>query len=294
MEVNSSNLSFQINSSANSASAGEFKSVEIIASTQNQQTALVPSSSSVVAQLASGPSASVAVYSDLVNSSAALGVVEDSVNSDVDYIQAEMKAIEQLAAVDREVRESEQAPTVISDSQNVSSIFDSYNASDRLFYASVAAGKASIDTSAVENDPRATLEKAQVIMRAALSVDAPSIEDMQIASEAKALALQAISELADASVSDESIVESAQVEEAALKLEEFHAKEELRQAKQEKDQALVDSRKENLQDSLEVLKEFNAEIYEIQETLRRLNVQLVDTGAFTKTFPQGSLFDQNV
>jgi len=310
MELHHSNLN--INSTVSLSNTNELKPADLNSLTQSAHSASAKSasthhssssSSSVVTQLVTGPTASVAAYSDFVKLSTAVDslapaqnsiqdVSENAISSEADFVQTQLKVVQQLAAVDREAKAYEQADAAIASSDTTNRAFEYESSLDRPIYS--VSGQASIDTSAVENDPRATLEKAQVIIRAALSAAEPSAADRQVVSQAKALALQAMSELGETKINDESLAASDQVEQKKLELEEFHAKEELRQAKQEKDQALVESRKENLQDSLEVLKEFNAEIHEIQETLRRLNTQLVGTGAFAKAFPQGSLFDQNV
>jgi len=308
MELHHSNLN--INSTVSLSNTNELKPADLNSLTQSAHAASAKSasthhssSSSVVTQLVTGPTASVAAYSDFVKLSTAVDslapaqnsiqdVSENAISSEADFVQTQLKVVQQLAAVDREAKAYEQTDAAIASSDTTNPGFDYESSLDRPIYS--VSGQASIDTSAVENDPRATLEKAQVIIRAALSAAEPSAADRQVVSQAKALALQAMSELGETKINDESLAASDQVEQKKLELEEFHAKEELRQAKQEKDQALVESRKENLQDSLEVLKEFNAEIHEIQETLRRLNTQLVGTGAFAKAFPQGSLFDQNV
>ncbi|MEM5530004.1 putative metalloprotease CJM1_0395 family protein [Gammaproteobacteria bacterium AS21] len=307
MELNNSNLNLQINSPVSSSNASELKRAVISSSALSDSSianALVPkTSSSVLTQLVTGPVASAALYNDFVKLSpadnsvpaqntVASKVSQNSESSDAELVLAQSKIVQRLAAVDREVKAHEQAHAAIGGVHAGSPTFDYESGPDGQMYA--VSGHVSIDTSAVENDPRATLEKAQVIIRAALSVADPSAADRQVASQAKAMALQAMSELGETKVDDESLIAVDQVEKKQLELEEFHAKEELRQARQEKDQALTENRKQTSQASLEVLKEFNAQIHEIQETLRRLNVQLVDTGAFAKAFPQGSLFDQNV
>lgn len=66
--------------------------------------------------------------------------------------------------------------------------------SDGVNYA--VAGEVSVDTSAVPNDPQATLEKAEVIRRAALAPAEPSAQDQRIAAEAASMAAEARTELA--------------------------------------------------------------------------------------------------
>jgi hypothetical protein len=57
-------------------------------------------------------------------------------------------------------------------------------------------GEVSIDTSAVDGDPRATIRKAQQIQKAALAPASPSGQDRAVAAEAAAMALMAQRELA--------------------------------------------------------------------------------------------------
>jgi hypothetical protein len=56
-------------------------------------------------------------------------------------------------------------------------------------------GEVSIDTSAIPGDPRATLLKAQVVIRAALAPASPSSQDRRVAAEATQMAQQARLEL---------------------------------------------------------------------------------------------------
>lgn len=57
-------------------------------------------------------------------------------------------------------------------------------------------GEVSIDTSPVNGDPAATLEKARQIQRAALAPAEPSAQDRRIAAQAAAMAAKASAELA--------------------------------------------------------------------------------------------------
>ena len=270
------------------------------------------SSTAVVAQLVAGAEASAAEYSRVINGGSNIiqaplvnansdvsnpkGVTPIE-NKDQELAQAELKVVQQLASRDREVKAHEQTHAAIGGVHAGNPTFEYKDGPDGRLYAT--SGQVAIDTSAVDNDPRATLEKAQVIIRAALSVADPSPADRQVASEAKSMALQAISDLASEQLAGDNQNVSAQdetvrVEQEQLKREEFRAEEELKQAQLEKEKALRASRQQSNEASVEVLKEFNAEINEIQETLRRLNTQLVETGAFSKVFPQGALIDQSV
>ncbi len=321
MELHSSNLNIQNTPSsfAASESSRELRSVANLTAQQFAsealQTNITPSklstveSTAVVSQIAAGPEAAVAVYGKVKADSTPLSVVNDSgqksadvevrsskLSADIELEQAELKVVQQLATRDREVKAHEQTHAAIGGKYAGAPSFDFTSGPDGRLYAT--SGKVSIDTSAVENDPRATLEKAQVIIRAALSVSDPSPADRQIAAEAKSLALQALSELREgdgAEAGDIAIRENGiKIEQQQLERQEYLAEQELKQAKQERNQALAESRKQSNDNSVEVLKEYNTQINEIQETLRRLNSQLVDSGAFGKVFPEGFMIDQNV
>lgn len=268
-------------------------------------------SSSVVTKLVSGPADAAALYGELVSSTggpnrdvdaanAQASQSSDKLTAKLELEQAELAVIKDLAARDREVRAHEQTHAAIGGSYASAPTFDYTSGPDGRLYAT--SGEVSIDTSAVANDPQATIEKAQVIIRAALSVSEPSSADRQVAAEAKSLALKAMNELREsngennpASFEDDpksSSIDS--VEQQKLEREEYLAEEELKQAKQERNEALAESRRQSTEASLEVLKEYNNQIHEIQEKLRQLNVQLVDSGAFSKLFPEGALIDQTV
>ncbi|MCJ8339265.1 MAG: hypothetical protein MJK10_12415 [Pseudomonadales bacterium] len=330
MELQSSTLSFPANrslsisedtqqlSSAKNSSSQLLKSEQRSLEQSDHQSQTSGESSSVVSKLVAGVGDAVAVYGQLVAGAAVdvarkpandsvkevavvraeqVSKTSDKLAAEIDFERAELKVIQQLAARDRDVRAHEQAHASIGGPHAGSPSYSYTNGPDGRLYAT--AGQVSIDTSPVENDPRATLEKAQVIIRAALSVSDPSPADRQVAAEAKNIALKALSELRDDTVQEDDVGDvvrdsQIQAEQQKLQREEFLAEEELKQAKQERNEALANSRRQSMDASMDVLKEYNAQIHEIQETLRRLNVQLVDSGAFVKSFPEGSVIDQNV
>jgi len=305
--------------SANAAAVQQLHSKEQTLEQSANRKPLTVESTSVVTQLVAGGEAAVAVYGQVVSDSvsesknhkldlqvrpeiskalADLSIASSAErNADLEIEQAELKVSQQLASRDREVRAHEQTHAAIGGPHAGAPQFEFTSGPDGRMYAT--SGEVSIDTSAVENDPQATLEKAQVIIRAALSVTDPSTADRQIAAEAKSLALRALSELRESggdSAAQSSAVHNDQVriEQESLEREEFRAEVELKEAKQERNAALTQARKDSSEESLEVLKEYNVQIHEIQETLRKLNTQLVDSGAFSKVFPEGRFVDQSV
>ena len=281
-----------------------------------ERTATSVQTSSVVTQLVAGADAAVAVYGQFPNISndiqpnspapearidtapSLAETVSNDINVARDLQQAELKITQQLASRDREVRAHEQTHASIGGAYAGAPSFDFTSGPDGQLYAT--SGQVSIDTSAIENNPEATLEKAQIIIRAALSVSEPSAADRKIAAEAKSLAMRALSDIRESdgsSINDvSSVARDAQVklEQQQLEREEFLAEAELKEAKQERNQALLEARKQSTENSMAVLTEYNKQISDIQETLRRLNTQLVDSGAFSKSFPEGFLIDQSV
>lgn len=279
--------------------------------------------SAVVSKLVTGSQASAAAYSELVaNAGDTLPVVSQSRAANKTTVSASQQSFDlqlnlsenlrqdnqresayldvarQLSAIDRKVVAHQQAHAAVGGSYASAVSFDVNSDPDGQLYA--ALGEVAIDTSPIENDPRATLEKAQVIMRAGLSVADPSAADRQIAAEAKSMAVQALFEIGvQAEVLSTQQEPSkvaqvqAQVEQQQLERKEYLAEQELKQARQERNEAQLQSRENSTDASIEVLREYNVQINEIQDTLRRLNHQLVGSGAFEKLFPEGSLIDQN-
>lgn len=280
--------------------------------------------SAVVSKLVTGPQASVAAYSELVANAGDTSPVapqsrapnmttvsashqpfdlqlnlSENLRQDNQREIAHLDVVRQLSAIDRKVVAHEQARATIGGSYALISGFDVSSRPDGKLYAT--SGEVAIDTSPIENDPRATLEKAQVIIRAALSVADPSSADRQIAAEAKSMALHALSQIgvqgdiASTQQEPSKVAQvQAQVEQQQLERKEYLAEQELKQARQERNEAQLQSRENSTDASIEVLREYNVQINEIQDTLRRLNQQLVGSGAFEKLFPEGALIDQNV
>jgi len=116
-----------------------------------------------------------------------------------------LKQLQSLKNRDREVRAHELAHASVGGQYASGAHFTYQKGSDGVLYA--VAGEVSISTSAVPDDPRATLEKAQIIQRAALAPANPSAQDRSVAASASALAQKARVEITQllevASYSDE-------------------------------------------------------------------------------------------
>lgn len=106
----------------------------------------------------------------------------------------ELKQLEQLKARDRKVKAHEQAHLsaaggIVTGGAN----FTFATGPNGVRYA--IGGEVNIDTSAVPGDPEATLRKAEMIRRAALSPAEPSFQDQKVARSAIAMANKARIEL---------------------------------------------------------------------------------------------------
>lgn len=131
-------------------------------------------------------------------------------------------------------------------------------------------GEVSIDTSAVRGDPRATLEKAEAIIRAAMAPAEPSPQDYRVAASARAMAAEARAELA--------------------RMEESEAGDETDGETEPTTETTAEARRKDEADS-----EKRAEMREAQaESIGQLQRQLVETGVFARMYPPGTLFSYQV
>ncbi|MBO1923105.1 putative metalloprotease CJM1_0395 family protein [Thiomicrorhabdus sp. 6S3-12] len=104
------------------------------------------------------------------------------------------QVISQLKSRDREVRAHEMAHLSVAGAYARGMSFTYQTGPDGKRYA--IGGEVGIDTSAVANNPEATLQKAIVIQNAALAPAEPSAQDMRVASAASQMMMQARAEMA--------------------------------------------------------------------------------------------------
>lgn len=109
--------------------------------------------------------------------------------------QQNNRVLQQLRARDREVRAHEAAHAAVG-GQYVTGgpSFTLQRGPDGRSYA--IGGEVSIDTSAIANDPEATLAKAEIVRRAALAPAQPSPQDLRVAARVTQTAAQARVEIA--------------------------------------------------------------------------------------------------
>lgn len=140
---------------------------------------------------------------------------QDKAETSPQQQRLEQLEIAELATRDREVRAHEQAHAAVGGSYAGAPSYTYTHGPDGQRYA--VAGEVSIDTSAVANDPQATLSKMEIIVRAALAPAEPSAQDLHIAAQAQAQMVQARVELAELRLGETAAgpAERAQPSEAA-------------------------------------------------------------------------------
>lgn len=97
--------------------------------------------------------------------------------------------ISELSKRDQEVRTHEQAHASVGGRYASAPSYNMTEGPDGREYA--VGGHVTIDTSPVADDPEATLDKSQVVERAALAPAQPSEQDLKVASEAQAMGNEA-------------------------------------------------------------------------------------------------------
>lgn len=118
--------------------------------------------------------------------------------------EEEQKQVEELKARDREVKTHEQAHIAAGGSYvRGGASYDYQTGPDGKKYA--VGGNVSIDTSAVEGDPQATINKAQIIIKAALAPAEPSSQDKAVANQARQMMSNARKELMQENKSNNSV-----------------------------------------------------------------------------------------
>lgn len=113
------------------------------------------------------------------------------------------QVLEQLKARDREVRTHEQAHMAAAGPYAKGGINYEYESGpDGNKYA--VGGHVDIDVSPISGDPAATIQKAQVVQKAALAPAEPSAQDRSVAAEAAKMEAQARSELLEKELEEKS------------------------------------------------------------------------------------------
>jgi hypothetical protein len=139
----------------------------------------------------------------------------------------DQQVVKKLATLDREVRNHELAHAIVGGKYAGAPRYEYERGPDGIHYA--VAGEVSISTSAVNGHPEMTIEKAQVIRKAALAPAEPSAQDRRVAMEAVRMEAEAHLELLTIEQEQraEKLAESAENERVAkeenvMSLQESH------------------------------------------------------------------------
>ncbi len=115
-------------------------------------------------------------------------------NSEAKLDDEQLRKINELKTIDRKVRAHEMAHLAAAGPYAKSGInFNYTKGPDGVLYAT--GGEVQIDTSPIKGDPKATIEKAKVVQRAALAPADPSPQDKAVAAKAAAMEAKAEAEL---------------------------------------------------------------------------------------------------
>lgn len=112
------------------------------------------------------------------------------------YSEAELDKISTLKSVDVEVSAHERAHASVGGEHTGTPSYSYETGPDGVKYA--VSGEVSIDTSIIQGDPQATLQKAQQIKAAALAPMEPSGQDRKVAAKADQMATQARNDILEA------------------------------------------------------------------------------------------------
>lgn len=178
--------------------------------------------------------------------------------------EAELELVRELKQRDQEVRAHEQAHAAVGGQLAGGATYTYQQGPDGVRYA--VGGEVQIDTSKVTNDPQATLDKMQLVQRAALAPAEPSSQDRQVAAQAGQVAAQAMAEIAQER-QDRRVAETEAREQAAAA-----TREELEAARKEQKKADEKEQEEQRVSAAEQMAEYNAKMRRINEYLLEITV----------------------
>ena len=198
----------------------------------------------------------------------------------------ELEQTRELAQRDREVRAHEQAHAALGGQYTSAPSYTYQRGPDGRLYA--VAGEVKIDTSPIPNDPEATLEKAELIQRAALGVAEPSPADRAAAADARAMAAEARAEI----LQREEAIRAEEAEDVST--EEEESDEDDSPTAGERLQEFREQQQARTAGASEALEDFNDLLKDINKQLAEINKKLVDAGVLQKLIPEGAFLDQRV
>lgn len=127
----------------------------------------------------------------------------------VEQDKIDQQTLQRLSTLDREVRNHEQAHAAVGGQYAGAPRYEYERGPDGVNYA--VAGEVSISTSAINGDPEGTIEKARIVLQAALAPAEPSAQDRKVAADAAQLKTEAQAELVQ--VEREERLEEQRIEE---------------------------------------------------------------------------------
>lgn len=123
------------------------------------------------------------------------GLIEDKAQRFGELTEGEQAVVDELRALDREVRNHEQAHARVGGQYAGEPSYTYQTGPDGRSYA--IGGEVAIDIAPVEGDPEATIVKMEVVKAAALAPAEPSAQDRKVAALADAQRAQAVADLAE-------------------------------------------------------------------------------------------------
>jgi hypothetical protein len=193
-----------------------------------------------------------------------------------------------LSARDREVRAHEQAHAAVAGAYAGNTTYKFVKGPDGVSYA--VGGEVSINTSAIPNDPEATIRKAQQIRNAANAPADPSPQDRSVAARAARMESEARAQL-NAKAAEEARVAELQAKQKTeaqkSSIDDEATREEEKRAQEKRDierEQLDISRRQERMQILEQAGKINVDI----------NRRLVEIGAIKGYTAVGSLLDSVV
>lgn len=204
-------------------------------------------------------------------------------------VQQEQNLVDELATTDRAVRSHEQAHSAVAGQYAGTITYSFVRGPDGISYA--VGGEVSIDSSAIPNDPEATIRKAQQIRMAANAPADPSSQDRRVAAQAASLENEARAQLASKNAAEvqqsqqksdtKANAQKSEAEQQAAKEDELRA-----EIKREEEKQEAELKRSNLERSAILAKSAQA-TFDISR-------RLVEIGAVKGAPSVGSFFSSKV
>lgn len=198
----------------------------------------------------------------------------------------DLQLIDKMAARDREVRAHEAAHAAAGGSLAGGATYEFQRGPDGRMYA--AGGEVSIDTGAISGDPKATIEKMQTVIAAANAPAEPSGQDRKVAAQASVVMGEAVQELAQLKETERA-EEQKKAEEANSDDPEQGT---LTEAAKENGPEANRSPEAKAADSDEP--EMTRSLAQQTEAQSSMDKRIVETGAFSKAFPEGVVINNMI